>query len=149
MAFVTFNTERAAAECMNMVNGIRDKTETHSLSPAYFDSLHLSAERPPEPEEVYWEELQFSHSQLMQSQLAAAAIILVVALLGTAVIAAANYGMGPVMQTADSLWIHIGMQVLFARRCGSYRNLLVERREAVAAATRCDVWQPTRFSARR
>ena len=82
------------------------------LKRAVFGGDGLGAERPPEPEEVYWESFQVSHADLWASQVKATSILATIALAGTTVIAVANFGMGPVMGSVDDLWVHIGMQAL-------------------------------------
>ena len=116
-AYVTFNTESAAEQCIAVVNSWRASETTKQplgLTPEDALSHDLSAERPPEPEEVYWDELQFGRSHVIRGHLQAGAMILAVALLGTAVITVANYGMGPVMRAAEGPWLKVaGMQVGF------------------------------------
>ena len=123
-AYVTFNTESAAEQCIAAVNRRRTDETTKqppggragvaSLTPEDVLWHDLSAERPPEPEEVYWDELQFGRSHFIRGHLQAGAMILAVALLGTAVITVANYGMGPVMRAAEGPWLKVAsMQVGF------------------------------------
>ena len=122
-AFVTFNEESAAKACLYILNS--QKIEITVLPSGQivrtregsgFESgsgNRIRGERPPEPEEVYWDQLQFKHPELVRRQIIAIAGMMCVALAGTVVICIANYGMGPVMASANSLASRIGMQVFF------------------------------------
>ena len=115
-AFVTFNSEAAAKKCIEEVNS----TAGRNLARSYFHTAgsgrlgvtpaKLSAERPPEPEEVYWEQLQYKHAELLPRQFKASSLLGLVALAGTTLICLANYGMGPVMMHAATIGQRIGLQ---------------------------------------
>ena len=88
-------------------------------TPAAFANGRVTAERPPEPEDIYWDSLEFSGGELARSQLAPSSIILLVALVGTAAIMFSQYGLGPVLQaaqTTETLRMRILLQVGFT--CG-------------------------------
>ena len=88
-------------------------------TPAAFANGRVTAERPPEPEDIYWDSLEFSGGELARSQLAPSSIILLVALVGTAAIMFSQYGLGPVLQAAQTtgtLRMRILLQVGFT--CG-------------------------------
>jgi len=102
-AFVTFDSEAAVNTCMEIIN-------ERQLE---FDGKRLRAERPPEPEEVYWDQMQFKHGELIKRQLLGSGILMLIALLGTFVISVANYGMGPVMAGANNLFSRVLLQAGF------------------------------------
>jgi hypothetical protein len=62
---------------------------------------------------VYWESLQMKYPQLIRNQLKSTGVLAAIAVTGTTVISIANYGMGPIMQAASSMWVHVGMQAGF------------------------------------
>ena len=84
-----------------------------SSSRPSFMGAALKAERPPEPEEVYWDQMEFGHPELVKRQLWSSAVLGSIAIVGTAIIAFANFGMGPIMTNAGSVTERIVMQVTF------------------------------------
>lgn len=107
-AFATFNTELAAARCLELLNSPQVVHSAKSASRGELSAaLHgngagrLKAERPPEPEEVYWDQLQFKEHELVKRQFAAIGLLMLVALAGTAVITFANYGMGALAECVE------------------------------------------------
>ena len=77
-----------------------------------FDGARIKAERPPEPEEVYWDQMETKTPELLRRQLLSSAALASIAVVGTAIIAFANYGMGPIMTSVDSLPHRILMQAI-------------------------------------
>ena len=102
-AFVTFNEEASAQACIRRIN--RGEVE--------LKGCRLKAERPPEPEEIYWDQLQVKHHELLRRQFLACAALLAPVLLGTAAIAFANFGISKWVAHAHSLLSMIGLQASF------------------------------------
>ena len=80
------------------------------VASATFQGRRLKAVRPPEPEEVYWDQLQVPRAELVKRQLAASAALVAPMLLGTAAITFANAGMSLWVRTAESVLAMIGLQ---------------------------------------
>ena len=116
-AFATFNTEHAAEQCIAALTArARERPPRGAtLSEEDLRTRRLTARRPPEPEAVHWDELQFGRGARLAKQLLTNGAILLVALVGTTCIAAANYGMGPVLRAAGdrTVLVQVGMQVGF------------------------------------
>ena len=81
--FVTYNRTDAARACRKL--GVGETVETASLPAA---TLRFGS--PPDPSQVLWENLQVSRLSRVLRQLASTAIVLMMILIGSAIISAAN-----------------------------------------------------------